>query len=192
MFSVAKGPLAAVADTVNRAQTGVLIGMALALAATVGLFAFGLSGAGGLAAGASPTLELRIRLALGAALGPLACLAVAIGFIANRRFFSGADIDGAVLTEPTPPIRIARAILENTAEQTLLAVPVYAGLALTGPASALALPLVLSVAFVVARAIFAAGYARGAAARSLGFALTFYPTVGGLLLLAGRLIGAAR
>jgi hypothetical protein len=164
--------------------------MAVAVTATIALFAFGLFGAGGLLGGAAPTLEVRIRVALAAALGPLVCLAAAIGAVANRRFFSAADIDGAALTEPSAPIRIGRAILENTAEQTLLALPIYAGLALTGPAQALALPLLLSAAFVVGRGLFAAGYARGAAARSFGFALTFYPTIGGLLVLAGRLLAA--
>lgn len=171
----------------SRAQAGVALGMAAALAATFALFAYGLSGAGALLGPAPPTLQTRIDVAIEAALLPLICLAAAIGVIANRRFFSPKDIDDAGLTEPTPAVRIARAILENTAEQTLLAVPVYAGLALTGPPSALGLPLVLSGAFVIGRLLFTVGYARGAAARSFGFALTFYPTVGALLVLAGRL-----
>ena len=171
----------------SRAQAGVALGMAAALAVTIALFAYGLSGASALLGPAPPTLQTRIDVAIEAALFPLICLAAAIGVIANRRFFSATDIDGAGLTEPSPAVRITRAILQNTAEQTLLAVPVYAGLALTGPASALGLPLVLPAAFVIGRVLFMAGYARGAAARSFGFALTFYPTVGALLVLAGRL-----
>lgn len=36
--------------------------------------------------------------------------------------------------------------------------------------------------FSIGRWLFAAGYARGAGARALGFALTFYPTVAALLV----------
>ena len=173
----------------SRAQLGVLAGMAAALAATVALILYGLSGPAALLGAAPPTFETRIDVALEAAVFPLICLAAAIAVVANLRFFSAADIDGAALTEPSPPVRIARAILANTAEQTLLAVPVYAGLALTGPPHALALPLVLSGSFVVGRLLFTVGYARGAAARSFGFALTFYPSVGALMVLAARLTG---
>ena len=44
--------------------------------------------------------------------------------------------------------------------------------------------------FVIGRIAFFAGYARGAPARALGFALTFYPTV--LLLLAALVTAAYR
>jgi hypothetical protein len=172
----------------SRAQIGVVFGMAAALLATVAIFTL----APGLPTPAAfaPTLEGRLRLAAAAALGPLASLVVTIGVVANRRFFSAADIDGAGLTDESPAVRIARAVLANTAEQALLAVPIYAGLALTAPARELGLPLALACAFVVGRLFFALGYARGAAARSFGFALTFYPLVGGLLALAVRLLPA--
>jgi hypothetical protein len=163
----------------TRTQIGVAVGMGAALAATIALF---LAGMGGVVR--SP-FDDRIRLAIAAALGPLGCVAVAIGFIANRRFFSAEDIEGSGLSEGTSAVRIARSVLENTIEQAALAVPLYVALAMSLPARAVALPLLLSVAFVIGRALFAAGYARGAAARSFGFALTFYPSVGALAVLAG-------
>jgi hypothetical protein len=167
----------------TRTQIGVVVGMAAALAVTIALFVVGL---GGLVR--SP-FDDRIRLAIAAALGPLVSVTAAIGFIANRRFFSADDIEGSGLTEGTAGVRVARAVLQNTLEQAVLAVPVYVSLAMTLPARAVALPLLLAVAFVVGRALFAAGYARGAAARSFGFALTFYPSVGALAVLAGWAFG---
>jgi uncharacterized membrane protein YecN with MAPEG domain len=44
--------------------------------------------------------------------------------------------------------------------------------------------------FFVGRILFWRGYARGAPARALGFALTFYPSVAMILLILGRSIWA--
>ena len=171
----------------SRTQVGVALGMATALVVTVAVFTLA-PGLPAPPAAFTATLDGRLRLGAAAALGPLASLVVAIGFVANRRFFSQADIDGAGLTDESPVVRIPRAVLANTAEQALLAIPIYAGLALTAPARELGLPLALASAFILGRLFFAIGYARGAAARSFGFALTFYPTVGGFVVLAARLI----
>ena len=54
--------------------------------------------------------------------------------------------------------------------------------AATAPARAAALMPVLALTFLVARAAFAIGYAVAPWARAFGFALTFYPSVGVLLL----------
>ena len=45
------------------------------------------------------------------------------------------------------------------------------------PASWISVVPVAAVLFVAGRILFARGYSDGAAARSLGFALTFYPSV---------------
>jgi hypothetical protein len=126
-------------------------------------------------------------------LGPLVALTASVGAVANGRFFSPEDIDGAGLTAESPRLRIPRAILANTLEQAALAIPVYTALALFLPVRQLVLPGLLSLAFVIGRIAFRLGYARGAAARSFGFALTMYPTVAGLVVmivvLARRLAG---
>jgi len=44
-----------------------------------------------------------------------------------------------------------------------------------------------AILFVFGRILFWRGYARGAPARALGFALTFYPTLAMLLTIGGRL-----
>jgi hypothetical protein len=172
---------------VSRTQLGVALGMTAALVATWLLVSYGISGAPGLPLVHSAAFADRMTLAVAAWLGPLVSLTVAIGAVANGRFFSDADIDGAGLTAESPRIRIRRAVLVNTAEQTLLAVPVYAAMAALLPARSLPAPLLLSAAFVLGRLTFAIGYRYGAAARSFGFALTFYPTVAGLILVVWRL-----
>jgi hypothetical protein len=140
-----------------------------------------------------PSLRQRLIVAAIAWIGPLASLFVAIAMVANRRFFSPADIDGAGLTKASAVLGIPRAVLANTHEQASLAVPVYAGLALALPTNQLVFPLLLSATFMIGRAVFALGYSRGGAARSFGFALTFYPTVAGLVVMAlrvARFVGA--
>ena len=47
-----------------------------------------------------------------------------------------------------------------------------------------------AILFFVGRVLFWRGYAHGASARALGFALTFYPSVAMLLLVVGRLLRA--
>jgi hypothetical protein len=169
-------------------QRGVAAGMAGALALTLALTWWCAAGTPGLFLSlGEPSLRQRLVVAAAAWIGPLAALSAAVAVIANRRFFSAQDIDGAGLTLESAGLRVPRAILANTHEQAALAIAVYAGLAIALPTGQLVFPLLLSAAFVVGRLFFAIGYSRGAAARSFGFALTFYPTVAGLIVMALRL-----
>jgi hypothetical protein len=149
----------------TRKQVGTAIGMAVGLALTLGAFAW----PGGLA----PHVDRPTVWATCSA-GAAAWLALAVALLARHRFFSPADIDGAGLTAASAGAQLLQALVQNTAEQTLLAALAYAAwlLATTmapGPA------VHCAVLFSIGRTLFFAGYARGAAARSLGFALTFYP-----------------
>jgi hypothetical protein len=175
----------------TRTQAGVAVGMAAALGVTLAVLFYGAGLIPLALPSGEPPLSARLVVAAAAWLSPLAALTASVGFIANRRFFSPADIDGAGLTDESPAIRIPRAILANTHEQATLALITYAGLAIALPASQLALPLALSIAFAAGRIAFALGYARGAGARAFGFGLTFYPTVGGAIVLALRLANLA-
>jgi len=133
-----------------------------------------------------PTLAGRTLLAGRCLLVIAVWLLVAIGLLARHRFFTPADIDGSGLTAGTDRARELQAVLQNTLEQTVLAALVYLAFALLAPAAYLgALPAAAAL-FWVGRALFWHGYANGAAARSLGFALTFYSTV--LLFLATVLL----
>jgi hypothetical protein len=169
-------------------QRGVLAGMAGGFVVAVVLTWWCVAGSPGLVLTAHGfNLKQRLVMAAAASMGPALSLAVAIGVVANRRFFSASDIDGAGLSAESTAVRIPRAVLANTLEQAALAVPIYTALALALPASQLAFPLLLSAVFVIGRILFAVGYARGAAARGLGFTLTFYPSVAGLIVAIARL-----
>jgi hypothetical protein len=112
---------------------------------------------------------------------------LAVALQARHRFFSPADIDGAGLTAASARAQLLQALIQNTAEQTLLAALAYAAWLLATP-SAPGPAVHCAVLFSLGRLLFFAAYARGAAARSLGFALTFYPTVGLLALSLPRIV----
>jgi hypothetical protein len=109
---------------------------------------------------------------------------VAIGRVANLRFYTPEDIDGAGLTDGTPQTRLHRAILQNTLEQAVLAVAAYATWAVVMPHGWLGCIAVAALLFVTGRVLFASGYTRGAPGRALGFGLTAYPTFGMLATVA--------
>ena len=132
-------------------------------------------------------------------------LIATIGRMAGFRFFTASAIDGSGFGCHTPAQSKARnsqaartaaiyqACIQNTLEQLALAVPVHLAWAATMPrAQSSAIPFA-ALCFLVGRVLFVAGYARGAAARSLGFAMTFYPTVTMVvaMLVSGRLFANA-
>jgi uncharacterized membrane protein YecN with MAPEG domain len=123
----------------------------------------------------------RLSLALRLDLAVLLCLVLAIGRVASQRFASAEDIGGSVSVSESVPVRESRAILQNTLEQVVLAVPVHLALALGLPSTRMAVPVALTLLFVAGRIAFARGYARGAAGRAFGFGLTFFPSVAALL-----------
>jgi len=120
---------------------------------------------------------LRLKLAAWASLAPAAVLLLCIGRLAKHRFFTPQDIHGSALAEGTERARLLQALLQNTLEQTVLAIPVYLAAALVFPSRLLPLVAAAAALFVVGRIQFFRGYAGGAASRAAGFGLTFYPTV---------------
>ena len=113
-------------------------------------------------------------------------LALSIGRLARHRFFTPEDIDGGGLTQGTQAANVLQAGLQNTLEQTVLAVLVHAIWAAVMPASWIsAIPFAV-VLFLCGRIMFVRGYSGGAPSRALGFALTFYPSVLMLLLIVIR------
>lgn len=138
--------------------------------------------------GSAQPVESRLATAVIAAAIVAGWLAAGIANVARLRFFSPAAIDAGTATDDVTAQ--ARAILQNTLEQVVLAIPVYVGLAVTFDRSVLAIAAMTGL-FSAGRALFWAGYADGAAGRAFGFALTFYPSVAGLLLIFGTLLGNA-
>ncbi|CCD92503.1 conserved membrane hypothetical protein [Bradyrhizobium sp. ORS 375] len=170
----------------RREQRQVAAGMAAA--ALTGIVAIGLA----LAHSGSPAQPAAERLALALRLDlfVVVWLLAAIGNVARLRFFSVQDIAGAATTVASEAVRRGNAILQNTLEQVVLAVAVHLGLAATLADPAPLLTTLVAL-FGLGRLLFWLGYARGAAGRAFGFALTFYPTafallIGLFLVLTGR------
>jgi len=116
-------------------------------------------------------------------------LAATIGHVAALRFESPADIDAAAGGSPgSPHIAIAQAVLRNTLEQVVLAIPAYLALAWVVEGSGALIPL-LAALFSAGRTLFWANYARGAVARAFGFALGFYSSVAALIIVLVALVG---
>lgn len=136
------------------------------------------------------SLGRRMSLAAACAVLPGLMLAVSIGRLASHRFFTPEDIDGSGLTAGTPRARMLQALLQNTLEQSVLAVVAYPAWALLAPSTWLSLLPAAAGLFVIGRVLFFRGYENGAPGRALGFGLTFYPTA--LMLLALALLCLAR
>ncbi|TXN39945.1 MAPEG family protein [Methylobacterium sp. WL30] len=132
----------------------------------------------------------RLQTALRADVFVIGWLAAAIANVARLRFFSIEDIAGSSAGSGSQSVRDAVAILQNTAEQVVLAVLTHLVFAaVVGHPTAIL--MTLAAMFCVGRTLFWVGYKRGARGRALGFALTFYPTVTALgtsaaMLLLGR------
>lgn len=164
-----------VADGLSKQQRGVAARMAAAAGVTVVTVAACL-----LSAMAAP-VSLPERLIVVASCDAFVVfwLAAAVGNVARMRFFSVEDIGGRGIA--SADVNRGNAVLQNTLEQVVLAVPVHVALAVL-LASSVPLIVALTALFTVGRLLFWTGYAKGAEGRALGFALTFYPTVAGLLI----------
>jgi hypothetical protein len=104
-------------------------------------------------------------------------LGLSVGMLARHRFFTPEDIDGGGLTSGTPDANLLQANLQNTLEQSVLAVLVHLIWIVTTPVAwAFTVPVAV-ILFVVGRILFLRGYGGGAPSRAIGFALTFYPSM---------------
>ena len=166
-------------------QRGVAIRMVAALGVTILVSATCLH----LGAAAPSTMPDRPVVTAMADVFVLFWLAATIGNVARLRFFSADDIAGSGSGSPagTDEVRRANAILQNTLEQVALAIPIHVALAILVTSS---MPLIIALAslFAMGRLLFWIGYAEGAAARAFGFALSFYPSVAGLVIAAGAVV----
>lgn len=168
-------------------QRGVLGGMVIGLASTLLALA--------LAIGAAPSALLpddnnaasTIVHALRWDILLVLWLAANIAMLARHRFFTPADIDGGGLSVGTPTAKVLQSVLQNTLEQVVLALSAHLIWAATMPWRWQAAIPAAAMLFFLGRALFWRGYAHGAPARALGFALTFYPTIAMLVVALGHL-----
>ena len=162
--------------TFDRKQVGVLAGMATAALVCVVVLAAGFR-LNPFDVPIMPDFLDRLRYVLRADIFVLFWLVATVANIARARFFSPADIDGSGLTKASDRMAVRIAILQNTLEQTVLAIGSHVSLAAAaGPRAMLWIPP-LVVLFCLGRLAFWIGYAGGAGRRAFGFGTTFYPTV---------------
>lgn len=161
----------------KREQRGVLVAMGCALVLVVAVMA-GVA----LRDHATPVLIFsdRLKAVLRVDLFVVIWLAATIGNVARHRFFSSQDIAGSSSGSGSADVRQASAILQNTFEQTVLAIFTHMVIVATFDHS-VALITAMTCLFGAGRLLFWAGYRYGAKGRAFGFALTFYPNVLGLL-----------
>lgn len=151
--------------------------MAGALLVTVAIVA------AALVLGPPAPLSQRLATAIMVDLTVVAWLAGGIANVARLRFFSPTDIAGSGRTDASTAVRDASAVLQNTLEQVALAVPVHIAAAVMIERSA-TLSIALGLMFTIGRTAFWRGYSHGAQARAFGFAMTFYPTLVTLFVVA--------
>lgn len=113
-------------------------------------------------------------------------LAGCVRQVSRGRFNSPADIGGSAFSDPSAVIAIPRAVLQNSLEQTVLALGAHLALAATLRGRELVLIPILVACYLAGRAWFAFGYGRGAPGRAGGMMLTAGPTIAALIL-AGAL-----
>ena len=118
-------------------------------------------------------------------------LAGCVGGTSQGRFWSPADRKGSAFGPPGPKIAVRAAVLQNSLEQTVLAVGAHVILATVLSGAELVLIPLLVILYLVGRATFAIGYAKSPIARAFGMALTGAPlafayVLAAALILTGR------
>jgi len=104
-------------------------------------------------------------------------LAISVGLLARHRFFTPEDIDGGGLSRGSETASVLQSTLQNTLEQSVLAVLAHLAWSILMPVSWIsAIPAAVFL-FLFGRVLFVRGYRGGAPSRAMGFALTFYPSV---------------
>lgn len=137
------------------------------------------------------TVGERLSFALSADAFIALWLAISIGVLARHRFFTPEDIDGGGLAPGSETANILQATLQNTLEQTVLAVVVHLTWAILMPESWLSAIPAAVVLFLCGRLLFVLGYRGGAVSRAVGFALTYYPSVLMLIVVVGAAVWKA-
>lgn len=128
-------------------------------------------------------LTAKLSVAIQSCAAVVVFLVVSVGRLAGHRFFTPEDIDAGAGMHGTQKAKILQSLLQNTLEQGVIATVLYLTWAVVMPGRWLSVVPLAAIAFSVGRVLFFAGYEKGAAARSLGFALTFYSSVGMLISL---------
>ncbi len=162
----------------NSKQQQITIAMALSLLYSVLVFMYG-----GQLFSQAPDTQTTLAYIMTWLLLPATALLLGIGRLARTRFFDENLIDGDP-PETNSKAEIDARYLQNTLEQFVLAAPVFIALGLLLPKQELPLIAALCSNFLLMRILFWIGYQTQPQLRAIGFAGTFYPTVGALIYAA--------
>jgi hypothetical protein len=124
----------------------------------------------------------RLAFAVRADLFVLVWILIGVRMVSSGRFRSPADIDGSAAGPPSPVIATKVAFLQNTLEQSIMAIGVHLALATLLGGDALSLIISAVVLFAVGRVTFFIGYPKGAGGRAFGMVTTVLPTLVGFVL----------
>jgi hypothetical protein len=174
--------------TLTTKQRGVLKGIIAGAAITI-IVIVGAVLVGPMALPAGAPAGERLGFAIWADAFIALWLGISIGLLARHRFFTPEDIDGGGLSHGTETANVLQSTLQNTLEQSVLAVLVHLAWAILMPVSWISAIPAAVILFLCGRVLFVSGYRGGAPSRALGFALTFYPTVLMLVLVIFGAIG---
>ena len=163
-------------------QKGVFIRMALAMIVTLSVIGYGYYAN---PFGYEANLDFSQQVH---AISPfLICLViplmVSIGRQAGQRFFSPSDIDSQNHSSASERSKNLQCMLQNTLEQTVLAILIYWLWMATMPANYLSCLAIASLLFLLGRILFITGFMSGAVSRAFGFAITFYPSIALFLMI---------
>ena len=96
--------------------------------------------------------------------------------------------DGSGLTAGTDKAKVLQSVLQNTLEQSVLAITLHLIWAVVMPVTWMPGIPAAAILFFIGRMFFVRGYTGGAPARALGFSLTFYPSMLMLLIIIAMLV----
>lgn len=167
----------------SQKQRGVLKGIVAGLLVTISVIVYGIR-VDPFSFNTLSGLETKLNVLGSSLFLPTIFLVICIGRLAKHRFFTAEDIDGSALTQGTNTATLLQSLLQNTLEQLVITVCVYCMWCFTMPMGWLSILPLCSILFALGRIAFYLGYKKGAPSRAFGFALTFYPTVLLLLIMA--------
>ena len=122
-------------------------------------------------------LASRLTFWAGASLFVVIWIMAGVGMVSRGRRHSVEDIRGSAYSPPSDRIAVPVAFLQNTLEQSVVAMFVQLALILLVGSDALPLVAGSVLLFGIGRATFLAGYPKGAGARSFGMAVTALPSL---------------
>lgn len=171
-------------------QRGILRASVTAIAVCAVVLAAGYAWLPAIVFGLTATMDEggRIAFALKADVLVLLWLAGCVKAVSGGRFRSPADIRGSAYAPPSPALAVRAAVLQNLLEQTVLAVGAHLVLAAVLRPEELVLIPLLVLLYLAGRASFAARYAKGAAARAFGMALTGASTIAAYAIAIGVML----